>query len=100
MRHRSATALFLACAVAATGPVARATEPWSAPIFAAPKGPKPPPPPTPAAQAADVETAEQLYAKLEFDEANKVAERVAKLRGLTHDQLVRTYRVLATTHAF
>lgn len=48
---------------------------------------------------ADVETAEQLYAKLDYDQANAVAERVIKQRGLTHDQLVRAYRVLAVTYA-
>src|SRR5262249_2175745 len=73
-------------------------EPWTAPIFRAPRGSKPP---TAAAPLpADVETAAQPYAKLEFDDANKVAERVVKLRGLTHDQLVRAYKVLAITHGF
>jgi hypothetical protein len=48
---------------------------------------------------ADVETAEQLYAKLDYEQANAVAERVVKKSGLTHDQLVRAYRVLAITYA-
>jgi len=48
---------------------------------------------------ADVETAEQLYAKLDYEQANQVAERVVKKSGLTHDQLVRAYRVLAVTYA-
>lgn len=48
---------------------------------------------------ADVETAEQLYAKLDYEQANVVAERVVKKSGLTHDQLVRAYRVLAVTCA-
>ena len=48
---------------------------------------------------ADVETAEQLYAKLDYEQANAVAERVVKKSGLTHDQLVRAYRVLAVTYA-
>jgi hypothetical protein len=52
-----------------------------------------PPPP------ADVETAEHLYSKLDYEKANDVAERVLKQKGLTHDQLVRTYRVLAVTYA-
>ena len=54
-----------------------------------------------AAQSApaDVETAEQLYAKLDYEQANAVAERVVKKSGLTHDQLVRAYRVLAVTYA-
>jgi len=48
---------------------------------------------------ADVETAEQLYAKLDYEQANSVCERVVKKSGLTHDQLVRAYRVLAVTYA-
>ncbi len=48
---------------------------------------------------ADVETAEHLYAKLDYDQANVVAERVVKRSSLTHDQLVRAYRVLAVTYA-
>jgi len=51
------------------------------------------------APPTDVETAEQLYAKLDYDRANEVAERVIKQRNLTHDQLVRAYRVLAVTNA-
>ncbi len=77
---------------------ARAAEPWTAQVFFGPKAPRPAP--AQATSAADVETAEQLYAKLEFDEANKFAERVVKLRGLTHDQLVRAYKILAITHGF
>jgi hypothetical protein len=63
-------------------------------------------PPKPAAPSAnglsapaDVDTAEALYAKLDYDGANSVAERVVKQRGLSHDQLVRAYRVLAVTYA-
>lgn len=52
-----------------------------------------------AAPPADVETAEQLYAKLDYEQANAVAERVVKKNGLSHDQLVRAYRVLAVTYA-
>ncbi|MBX3212336.1 MAG: hypothetical protein KF850_09910 [Labilithrix sp.] len=56
--------------------------------------------PARAAEApADVETAEQLYAKLDYDKANEVAERVTKQRNLSHDQLVRAYRILAVTDA-
>ncbi|HSO36885.1 MAG TPA: hypothetical protein VLT33_30370 [Labilithrix sp.] len=51
------------------------------------------------AAPADVETAEQLYAKLDYEGANTVAERIVKKSGLTHDQLVRAYRVLAVTNA-
>ncbi len=52
-----------------------------------------------AAAPADVETAEQLYAKLDYEQAKAVAERVVKKSGLTHDQIVRAYRVLAVTAA-
>jgi hypothetical protein len=62
-------------------------------------GAKPPPPPPPPPLKIDVETAEQLYAKLDYDKANEVAQKVLSLRGLSHDQLVRAYRVLAVTHA-
>jgi hypothetical protein len=51
------------------------------------------------APPADVETAEQLSAKLDYEGANAVAERVVKKSNLTHDQLVRAYRVLALTYA-
>ncbi len=68
------------------------------PVLAGPK--KPPEPPAPKAPPpADVDTAEQLAGKLEYDEANKVAERVIAKHGLAHDQLVRAYKVLAVTHA-
>ena len=52
-----------------------------------------------SAAPIDVETAEQLYAKLDYEQANSVAERFVKKAGLTHDQLVRAYRVLAVTYA-
>lgn len=63
--------------------------------FAKPPKNQPPPDPPPA----DVETAEQLYAKLDYDKANDVATRVLKLKGLTHDQLVRATKILAITDA-
>lgn len=53
----------------------------------------------PATLPADVETAEQLYAKLDYEQANAIAERVVKKNGLSHDQLVRAYRILAVTYA-
>lgn len=55
--------------------------------------------PKPAEVAATTENAEQLFTKLDYDRANDVAERVLKQKGLTHDQLVRTTRVLAVTYA-
>jgi len=53
----------------------------------------------PLVAPADVETAEALYAKLDYEQASSVAERVVRKNGLTHDQLVRAYRVLAVTYA-
>jgi hypothetical protein len=62
--------------------------------------PKKPPDPRPKSDApADVEAAEQLYTKLDYDKANEVADRVTKQRSLSHDHLVRAYRVLAVTNA-
>ena len=48
---------------------------------------------------ADLENAEQLYANLNYEEANKIAAGVSKQHGLTHDQLVRAFRLVALTHA-
>jgi hypothetical protein len=70
----------------------------SSPAFAQ-RGGKPGGTSTLQAPPADVETAEQLYAKLDYEQASSVAERVVKKSGLTHDQLVRAYRVLAVTYA-
>jgi hypothetical protein len=89
--------LSWAFALLLAAPAAQA-DGWSAPIFQAPKTGRPSQPgPLPP---ADVETAESLFGKLEYEDANKVAERVVKLRGLTHDQLVRAYKILAITHGF
>ncbi len=58
------------------------------------------PPKNPGLTApADVDTAEAVYAKLDYEAANAVAERVVRQKGLTHDHLVRAYRVLAVTYA-
>ncbi len=48
---------------------------------------------------ADVESAEQLYAKLDYEGANAAAERAVKKSHLPHDHLVRAYRILAITYA-
>ncbi|MEZ4263928.1 MAG: hypothetical protein R3B36_32845 [Polyangiaceae bacterium] len=82
LRSATSRGLVLAFALCAT---------LAGPAYAAPKTEKVPP--------AEVETAEQLYAKLEYEAANAVAERVVKKNGLTHDQLTRAYRVLAVTYA-
>jgi hypothetical protein len=80
MRSGLALALVLATALG------------SSPAWAKPAAPAAPPP-------ADVEVAEQLYAKLDYDKANDVATRVLKKNALTHDQLVRATKILAITDA-
>jgi hypothetical protein len=47
----------------------------------------------------DLEKAEQLYANLDYEAANKLAQKVVQEKGLTHDQLVRGYRILGISHA-
>ena len=47
----------------------------------------------------DLEQAEQALVNLDYDGANKVAARLVQQHGLTHEQLVRSYRVLALTDA-
>ena len=47
----------------------------------------------------DLESAEQSLVNLDYEVANKTAERVVRQKGLSHEQLVRAYRVLALTHA-
>ncbi len=44
---------------------------------------------------ADLAAAEAAYGQLNYEDAAKRAEIVTKKRGLSHDQLVRSYRVLA-----
>jgi hypothetical protein len=52
-----------------------------------------------AGTATDIEAAETAYANLDYELANKLAAEALTRRGLTHEQLVRAYRVLARTHA-
>ncbi|MEO8876452.1 MAG: hypothetical protein ABI461_12760 [Polyangiaceae bacterium] len=47
----------------------------------------------------DLDKAEGLYANLDYEAANKIAQTVVKQHGLTHDQLVRAYRIIGVTHA-
>ena len=68
-------------------------------VLAAPQKNPPAQPNAGLSAPADVDTAEALYAKLDYDGANAVAERVVRQKGLTHDHLVRAYRVLAVTYA-
>jgi hypothetical protein len=55
--------------------------------------------PPPADAATDLATAEKFYANLDYERANVVAARVLGGKGLTHDQLLRSLRVLALTDA-
>jgi hypothetical protein len=48
---------------------------------------------------SDLSAAEQAYVDLDFDRANQLARAIVQRTGLTHDQLVRAYRVLARTYA-
>lgn len=52
-----------------------------------------------SATGGDVDAAEQLYAKLEYEQANALATRIVQRRGLAHAELVRASRVLAVTYA-
>ncbi|MFO0680175.1 MAG: hypothetical protein U0169_26875 [Polyangiaceae bacterium] len=52
-----------------------------------------------ASKAADVDAAEEAYANLEFQDAEKLAEKAVKTRGLSHDQLLRATRTLALARA-
>ena len=47
----------------------------------------------------DLEQAEQALVNLDYEGANKAAARVVQQRGLSHEQLVRAYRVLGVTDA-
>ncbi|HEU4538087.1 MAG TPA: hypothetical protein VFS00_28395 [Polyangiaceae bacterium] len=62
---------------------------WAASAAAAP----------PEARPDELEAAEQAYANLDYAAANAAAERLARQGNLAHDQLVRTTRLLALTHA-
>jgi hypothetical protein len=47
----------------------------------------------------EIETAETAYVNLDYGEANRIVDGIVKRRGLTHDELVRAYRVLALSSA-
>ena len=66
-----------------------------------PSTPVPAQPTTPPAKSAadEVDAAEQLYAKLEYEAANARAERLLTGKGLAHDLLIRATRIQAVTHA-
>lgn len=49
--------------------------------------------------AADIDAGEAAYAGLDYERANSLAQKVVATRGLTHDQVVRAYRLLGRTYA-
>jgi hypothetical protein len=53
----------------------------------------------PRGGATDVDAAEQLYAKLEYEKALDAAEQILKQHGLTHDVLVRATRLVGVSSA-
>jgi hypothetical protein len=53
----------------------------------------------PTSPLADVDAAELLYSKLDYEGANAAASRALVKRGLSHDALLRATRILAITHA-
>ncbi len=73
-----------------------------APAFAAATGPASAPRETASTSNTSsvelLESAEDSYGKLSYEDANRSAKAAIKTGGLGHDQLVRAYRVLATTH--
>ncbi len=50
-------------------------------------------------EAPDIAVAERLYLELDYEGANKEADRLVRQSGISHDQLVRGYRVLGITYA-
>lgn len=51
------------------------------------------------AKGSSVDAAEDAYAKLDYDTANKAAKEAIETGHLSHDELVRAQRVLAVSHA-
>ncbi len=91
-RSRSRSARALAVAIAITHAWLAGTPAAAAPT--ATSGAE-----TSASTPADVDSAEDLYAKLDYEHANEAAKRALDKGGLSHDDVVRTYRVLAITNA-
>ncbi len=86
IRRPSFLLAALALALAAAG--------IPAPALGAPRSPQSQTPPP-----ADVESAERFYANLDYENANRTAQRALQQKGLTHDQLVRGWRIVAITDA-
>jgi hypothetical protein len=88
-RPRQSSALFAILCIAATALSARAD--------AAPKGQRVH---TEAANhLSDVDSAEKYYASMDYQNANAIAARAIAGTGLTHDQLIRAYKILGLTFA-
>lgn len=66
---------------------------------AAAADPKPEHAPPPRIDSVDVELAEQLLTKLDYDRAFAEAEKIVGAHDLGHAELLRGYRVLAVTSA-
>lgn len=49
--------------------------------------------------AAEIDAGEAAYAGLDYEKANSLAQRAVASRGLSHDQVVRAYRLLGRTYA-
>src|SRR5579859_6348593 len=47
----------------------------------------------------DLDAGEAAYAGLDYDRANGIAQKVVATRGLSHEQVVRAYRLLGRTYA-
>lgn len=50
-------------------------------------------------EPVDIDTAEDFYAQLDYERANRAARDLLETNGLSHDDVVRTYRLLAITYA-
>jgi hypothetical protein len=48
---------------------------------------------------ADIDAGEAAYAGLDYEKANTLAQRAVASHGLTHEQVVRAYRLLGRTYA-
>jgi hypothetical protein len=91
-RRLGAVALAGVLLLATTSPTAFALPPKAAPSSQ-------PAVPVPVRVPSDVDSAERFYSNLDYENANATAQRALSVHGLTHDQLVRSYRVLALSSA-
>jgi hypothetical protein len=66
---------------------------------AAPKGQRVHTDTAAANRLSDIDSAEKYYANLDYQNANAIAARAIAGNGLTHDQLIRAYKLLGLTFA-